>query len=395
MRRLKSVSTGLLVLFFLGISLPAGAHKHQDPQPQQPAPQQPAPQQPEPQVEPQQPEPRKHKPEKLESQEQEPEKQKSKESAKDKEKKKEQDKAKAAGLPAVIWRDPGNISALNLVYGAGGSEHAPDPNDTFTFDKEDMEGTSPKFDVKDGHGTKWRVKLGEEPQSETAATRLLWAAGYFVDEDYYLPVLKVQGLPKLRRGQSFVTEEGLVRHARLERKDKSIKKIGNWDWFKNPFVGSKELNGLRVMMSLLNNWDLKDINNSIYVVDHQREYLVSDVGASFGKTGDSIGRSKSDLKGYLESKFIQKVTPTEVDFEMHSRPFILTAFNVANYHTRTKMESVTKHIPRADAKWLGQLLGQLSEEQIRDAFRTAGYSREEVDGYTKEVQKRIAALKDL
>jgi hypothetical protein len=410
MRRLKSVSTGLLVLFFLGISLPAEAHKHQDPQPQQPAPQQPAPeqpetpqpvsqqpapQQPEPQAEPQQPEPRKQKPTKVESQEQEPEKQKSKESAKDKEKKKEQDKAKAAGLPAVIWRDPGNISALNLIYGAGGNEHAPDPNDIFTFDKEDMEGTSPKFDVKDGHGAKWRVKLGEEPQSETAATRLLWAAGYFVDEDYYLAVLKVQGLPKLHRGQSFVTEDGLVRHARLERKDKSIKKIGNWDWFKNPFVGTKELNGLRVMMSLLNNWDLKDINNSIYVVDHQRVYLVSDVGASFGKTGDSIGRSKSDLKGYLESKFVQKVTPTEVDFEMHSRPFILSAFNVSNYHTRTKMESVTKHIPRADAKWLGQLLGQLSEEQIRDAFRTAGYSREEVDGYTKEVQKRIATLKDL
>lgn len=302
---------------------------------------------------------------------------------------------KAADLQAVIWRDPGNISTLNLVYGAGGSEHAPDPNGTYTFDKEDMSGTSPKFDVKDEKGVKWRIKLGQEPQAETAATRLLWAAGYFVDEDYYLPEIKVQGLPKLHRGQNFVAEGGIVHGARLERKDKKIKKIGQWDWFKNPFVGTKELNGLRVMMSLLNNWDLKDLNNSIYVVDGEKRYLVSDAGATFGKTGNSISRSKSDLKGYEESKFIEKEKSDEVDFEMHSRPFLLTAVNVPNYHGRTKMEDVTKHIPRADAKWLGQLLGQLSEDQIRDCFRAAGYSPDEVEGYSKEVQKRIAALNAL
>jgi len=302
---------------------------------------------------------------------------------------------KVSDLPAVIWRDPGNISTLNLVYGIGGSEHAPDPNATYTFDKEDMNGTSPKFDVKDEKGVKWRIKLGQEPQAETAATRLLWAAGYFVDEDYYLPEVKVQGLPKLRRGQEFVSDGGIVRRARLERKEKEIKKIGDWDWFKNPFVGTKEFNGLRVMMSLLNNWDLKNINNSIYAVDGEKRYLVSDAGATFGKTGNNMSRSKSDVKGYEESKFIEKEKPDEVDFEMHSRPFLLTAVDVPNYHGRTKMENVTKHIPRADAKWLGQLLGQLSEEQIRDCFRAAGYTPSEVEGYTKEVQKRIAALNAL
>jgi len=337
MQRFRRISKPILILFFLGISIPAGAQKHE----------------------------------------------------------KQKAKKKAADLPAVIWRDPGDISALNLVYGAGGSEHAPDPNGTYTFDKEDMNGTSPKFDVKDGQGVKWRVKLGQEPQAETAATRLLWAAGYFVDEDYYLAEVKVEGLPKLRRGQNFVSEGGVVHRVRLERKDKEIKKIGNWDWFKNPFAGTKELNALRVMMSLLNNWDLKDINNSVYVVDGERRYVVSDVGATFGKTGSSISRSKSDLKGYEESKFVEKETPAEVDFAMHSRPFLLTAVDVPNYHKRTEMENVTKHIPREDAKWLGHLLGQLSDEQIRDCFRAAGYSPDEVGGYSKEVQARIAALNAL
>jgi hypothetical protein len=314
------------------------------------------------------------------------------ESQKRDKKKAEQD---AANFPAVIWRDPGDIPSMNLVYGAGGSEHAPDPHGTYTFDKEDMNGTSPKFDVKDERGIKWRIKLGEEPQAETAATRLLWAAGYFVDEDYYLTEVKVQGLPKLRRGQNFVSEGGVVRRARLERKPKEIKKIGDWDWFKNPFVGSKELNGLRVMMALVNNWDLTTLNNSIYVVNGEKRYVVSDAGATFGKTGNSITRSKSDLKGYQESKFIEKETPVEIDFTMHSRPLFITAVNVPNYDKRSKIEDVTKHIPREDAKWLGHLLGQLTEEQIRDCFRAAGYTTQEVDGYSKEVGKRIAELNAL
>ena len=87
------------------------------------------------------------------------------------------EKDKAANLPAVIWRDPGDIATLNLFYGAGGKEHAPDPNGKYTFVKEDLKGHSPKFDVEDEQGVRWRVKLGQEPQAETAATRLLWAAG--------------------------------------------------------------------------------------------------------------------------------------------------------------------------------------------------------------------------
>jgi len=299
----------------------------------------------------------------------------------------------AASLPAVIVHDPGDLPTLDLYYGAGGKEHAPDPNGTFTFVEEDMKQTSPKFDVVDAQGEKWRVKLGQEPQAETAATRLLWAAGYFVDEDYYVAELKVEKLPKLHRGQEFVTADGTaVRGARLKRKSKDMKKLGDWSWFENPFVGTKELNGLRVMMCLVNNWDLAADNNAIYEVDGERHYLVSDVGASFGSTGSSISRSKGKLDDYAKSKFIEKTNADTVDFVMHSKPFFLTAVNVPNYRHRSRMEEVGKHIPRADAKLLGQRLAQLSESQIQDCFRAAGYSQDKIDGYTKVVQQRIAEL---
>ncbi len=295
--------------------------------------------------------------------------------------------AQQAGSVSVIWHDRGDLSVLDLVGGSGGQAHQ--PGTQLKFIKESAGGTSPKFDVEDENGTMWRVKLGAEVKSETAASRLLWAAGYFVDDDYYRPQIRVQGLKRLARGQEFVSGD-TVTDVRLERVGRSDQPSG-WSWYENPFHGTREFNGLRVMMALINGWDLKEVNNGSVDL----KYGVSDLGATFGRTGNTITRSKGVMKDYAASKFIEKVTPTHVDFVMHSRPFFLTAFNFRNYVFRTRMESVAKRIPIADARWIGRLLGQLSIEQISDSFRAAGFSPEEVHGYTKVVMERIAILKAL
>jgi hypothetical protein len=331
---------------------------------------------------------------------QEPTEDKDRESGKHKHKgregAKEKDGVEVSTEPKeVSWHETVDVNQLDLLYGAGGKEDAPSPNAKYKFLKEDMSGTNPKFDVEDENGVKWRVKLGQESRAETAATRLLFAAGYFVDEDYYVEELKIEDLPKLKRGQDFVIRDGVVHGARLKRRDKEKKKLGNWKWANNPFIGTKEFNGLRVMMSLTNNWDLKTENNSIYDVDGQHQYAVTDVGATFGKTGDPARRSKSVQKDYEGSKFIDNVHGEYVDFVLHSRPMFLAAFNVPNYIERTAMQDVTKHIPREHAKWLGQRLGQLTPEQIRDCFRAGGYTKEEVEGYSRVVEKRIVALNAL
>ena len=309
--------------------------------------------------------------------------------------KREKRAEEAAALPAAITSGPAEPATLDLYYGAGGKEHAPDPNGTFTFEDEDLKQTSPKFDVVDEKGEHWRVKLGEEAQPETAATRLLWAAGYFVDDDYYFAELKVKGLPRLHRGRRYVSGNEIVHGARLKRRPKDIKKLGDWSWFDNPFLGTKEFNGLRVMMCVVNNWDLAADNNSIYEVDGERRFLVSDVGASFGNTGSFFTRSKGKLDKYEGSEFTRKKNADDVDFVMHSRPLFLTFFIRPYYRHMSEMENVGKQIPRADAKWLGQRLAQLSESQIRDCFRAAGYSPEKIDGYTKVVQRRISELAGL
>ena len=293
----------------------------------------------------------------------------------------------------MIWHDRGDIAALDLVGGPGGKDR--EPGVDFTFLKESDGGTSPKFDVQDEHGTRWKVKVGEEAKSETAATRLLWAAGYLVDEDYYRPRIHVRGLPRLARGQEFVSAGDIVNGVRLER-DSGSQDSKIWDWYDNPFVGTREFNGLRVMMALVNNWDLKAINNAATgLATGQGQYGITDLGATLGRTGNSLTRSKGVLKDYAESGFIDKVTPAYVDFGMHSRPFFVSLVNFRNYRFRTRMEGVVKRIPIADARWLGDQLGRLSPEQIRDCFRAAGFSSGDVDAYTQIVTQRIAALEGL
>jgi hypothetical protein len=126
----------------------------------------------------------------------------------EKKKKEESDKA-----PAVLWRDPGNMRKRDLYYGPGSKERQPMP--PFKFIKEVKEGGMPKFDVEDARGVKWRVKLGPEAQAETAASRLVWAAGYNAEESYYLDRANIDGLKKLSRGQNYVSGQS-VRGARFD-----------------------------------------------------------------------------------------------------------------------------------------------------------------------------------
>jgi hypothetical protein len=300
----------------------------------------------------------------------------------------------AAELPAALWRDPGDIAARDLSGGPGGKEGRPEGK--FTFIEEDTNGSNPKFYVRDERGRRWTVKLGTEAGPETAATRLLWAVGYFTDVDYYLPELRVENMKRLSRGQELVSADGTVRGARLKLHPAGQKDADSWSWFDNPFVGTRGLNGLRVLMALVNNWDLKEDNNKIYD-EHGAEsrYVVSDLGASFGKTGSAFTRSKGDPEDYSESKFIERVTPEYVDFHLHSRPPFFIRADARYYRERTGMEQVVEHIPRADARWVGGLLGQLSDDQIGDAFRAAGYGPDEVKSFTQELRQRIAKLSNL
>jgi hypothetical protein len=297
--------------------------------------------------------------------------------------------------PAILWREPEDIASRNLFYGSGGKAHA--PKGKFTFEEEDMAGSNPKFDVIDEDGVRWRVKMGVEARPETAAARLLWAVGYFANEDYFMPVLHVEKMPRLRRGRNLVSPDGTVHNVRLKRHVKEEKKIGSWSWAKSPFTGTREWYGLRVLMAVMNNWDLKDNNNSVYQTREdpsQERYVITDLGASFGPVGLDW-TLKGNPTAYCNSKWIKSVSPGFIDFYVPAGPTVDYYIDFPELAQRLSLRWLGRGIPRADARWMGDLLARLSPEQIGDAFRAAGYSPNEVDELTNTLVQRIGELEKL
>jgi hypothetical protein len=307
----------------------------------------------------------------------------------------------ASAGTAVLWTAPGNIRTRDLYWGPGGKEHQPQP--PVEFLQEDLKGTSPKFEVRDSAGKKWTAKLGLEAKPETAASRLLWAVGYGANENYFVARLQVTNMPaRLRRGQNLAGTGGNVPNVRLQRHPEHQKKIANWGWRHNPFYSTREFNGLRVMMGLIGNWDLKDENNAVFQNEKdpgRTLFEVSDVGTAFGTAGKSYSNkvSKGNRGAYVRTRLISHVHRDYIDLNFPKRPPLgsLFEFEWGFFFHQVGIRWIGKHIPRADAKWIGSLLAQLSPEQISDAFRAAGYSPEEISAYTEAVVSRMQELNSL
>ncbi len=299
----------------------------------------------------------------------------------------------------ILWEDPGAIRTKDLFLGRGGEDHQPKP--PYTFIKEDSNGTNPKFDVKDGEGKKWKVKLGSEARPEVVASRLLWAVGYFTNEDYLLPTAPVANLQMKRKTD--LMQGDTVTDARFQRRPGQEKKIRDWRWKDNPFKDTKEFNGLRVMMAVMNNWDLKDVNNAVYQDDkHDRQiYLVSDIGATFASNSEHVHHDtdKGNLASYEHSKFITKKTEKDVSFGTPMLPGGLVLRQgpvlLGEAVRRSAIDWIGHDIPLGDARWVGGLLGQLSHEQLEDAFRAGNFPDAEREQFVTLVEDRITQLKAL
>jgi hypothetical protein len=301
----------------------------------------------------------------------------------------------------ILWREPGDIKSRNLRYGPGSPELAPLP--PFTFIEEDKKGESPKFTAKDARGIEWTVKLGEEAQAETVATRLVWSVGYFAEEAYYFDSVPVENMPRLSRGRDYVAEGGILRGARFEPKRKHLTKGPNWDWHDNPFKGTRELSGLKILMVLLNNFDAREENNRIFYVQplqqggrREAHHYVTDLGATLGRAGGLGGkRTKNDLEDFLSTRFVMGVEDGAVEFDYDTRPTKLGHFSILYppyYRGEVKKEKAMRGIPVAHARWIGSLLSQLTDDQLRDAFRAADYYEDTMNRYVQALRERINQL---
>jgi hypothetical protein len=273
------------------------------------------------------------------------------------------------GTP-ILWEEPSDIASRDLFLGSGGEAMKPDLS-KITFIKEEAGGYSKKYRVRDGSGRVWVAKISKESQPEVASTRLMWALGYNTEICYLAPQVTIEG-------------KGTFENVKFEARPDDVKRLDIWKWDSNPFVGSRELQGLKVLMILLENWDIKDDNNKILLVrnshgdKNELRYIISDLGATFGKTGNFVTRSRNKPEDFVKAKFINEVKGNNIDFRYSG-----------------KRQGIFNDITIEQARWVGELLGRLSDQQIKDAFRAGNYTPEQIEMLADAMKTRITELTTL
>ena len=226
--------------------------------------------------------------------------------------------------------------------------------------------------VRDPLGREWSVKQAgaetpDEGPVEVALSRILSTVGYHQPPVYYLP--------------SFTLEDDWGTHVepggRFRLKLKTLKDRGEWSWQQNPFVGTRPLNGLLVIMMMFNNSDIKNSNNTLY--EHRSDnglehwYVARDLGGALGTTG--------------------RLAPLKNDPEAFARhPFVLGIENgyVAFHYRGWHQELVRERITAADLAWASCLLDRLSDRQWQDAFRAGGYAPDVAQRFIRTLEDKIA-----
>jgi len=266
-----------------------------------------------------------------------------------------------------LWIDPGS-EPRDLFWGIGGQKYAPDADASYKFKARDDTGFSSKYDVTGPDHVEWSAKLGPEAQTEVVMSRVLWGLGYHQQPIYYLPSWTLE-----RDGGKRTESE-----ARFRPKLKDYERLDEaWWWQQNPFVGTKELNGLLVVLLMFNSTDLKNENNSIYKLNEPIEgakqwLVVRDLGAALGETGRMYPR-RNCLECFEGHGFI-----TAIDGEH-------VAFDYQGLH-----QELISMIRPADVRWAAERMARLSDAQWRAAFRAGNYAAPDAERYIRKLEEKIA-----
>ncbi|HZN54272.1 MAG TPA: hypothetical protein VFB67_03040 [Candidatus Polarisedimenticolaceae bacterium] len=268
--------------------------------------------------------------------------------------------------PALIelWDDPRDLESRDLLIGRGGPALVPDPKVEYRLEALDTKGHSKGYEVVDPSGRKWDVKIGDEAQSEVAVSRILWAIGYRQPVVHYVARWRLSG------GPTATPAPGRFRFKGDHKSD------GEWSWKENPFVGTRPLRGLVIVNILLNNWDLAASQNRVYRLhDDQgsiaRWYVVQDLGAALGKPRWPLG-SRNDIEGFEARGFVRGADGDHVDFDYGGRH-----------------KDLLKDATVDDVVWACRLLARLSDKQLDDAFRAAGYTDDLRERFVRHIRMKI------
>lgn len=276
---------------------------------------------------------------------------------------------------AELWRQPER--GRDLFHGVGGSRLAPDPGAVYTVIEIKRSGFSRGYTLKDPQDREWSAKFPPEAPTEVTASRILWGVGYHQPPIYYLPAWNAARAPSPNPQLP----------ARFRQKSPDLHGLDGkdpWSYYRNPFVGTREMDGLLVLQAMLGNSDLKDQQNVVYELTEpyegaKRWYVARDLGQSFGRTG-VLDAPRGDPAVFEQTPFIKGVVAGRVEFDYRGRHRVLF-----------------RNISPADVRWTCERLRALTDDQWQDAFRAGGFPKAIADRFIRRMKQKInegLALKD-
>lgn len=280
-----------------------------------------------------------------------------------------------AAQMAELWIEPERNR--DLFWGVGGKRLAPDPNARYTVIEIKRTGYSRGYTVTSPGDREWSAKFPPEASTEVIASRMFWGAGYHQPPIYYLPEWHAESAPSPNPQLP----------ARFREKSPDLHGLdsdASWSYYENPFVGTRQMNGMLVLHAMLGNSDLKDAQNALYTLEKpfdgaSRWYVARDLGQTFGRTG-ALDPPRGDVVVFEETPFIRGVANGKVHFEYQGRH-----------------KELFENITPADVGWICDRLAALSDQQLTDAFRAGGYPKSLADRFIRRLKQKIAegrALKD-
>ena len=291
-----------------------------------------------------------------------------------------------------IWRHPTGAELSDLRFGPGGEAGVPVA--PFTFVEEHLAGSHPCVAVRDARNRLWRIKWGHEAKPESFAVRLAWALGYFAEVTHYAPRGTIEGVTGLSRARNSIAEDGTFEDARFELEDRSVRTLfdeHSWAWNDNPFVGTRQLNGLKIVNMLLSNWDTKDRRDvsrgsNTAIFEHpvgrwarEARYLITDWGGAMGKWGTNVvSRGRWDVDGFeaQTAKFVTDVRDGFVCFAYQGQ----------------RTAEIARGITVDDAAWFYKYARRLSEPALRDGLLASGATDDEATRFARALRERIRQI---
>jgi hypothetical protein len=148
-----------------------------------------------------------------------------------------------------------------------------------------------------------------------------------------------------------------------------------------------------MVLMLVSNWDNKDVRDvargsNTAVFEHkladgtvEARYLIIDWGASMGKWGSPLTRTKWDCEGYASQnpEFIAGVEDGFVKWG----------------YTGQRTDEATEGITVEDVRWLYRYVGRITDQQLTEGLLESGATRQEADCFKQAVRARINQLKRL